>query len=39
MSKKPVVIILAVSSDIGVYLAKRYLQDGYRVIRNDFCVK
>lgn len=29
---KPVVVILSVSSDIGFYLAKKYLQDGYRVI-------
>lgn len=29
---KPVVIILSVSSDIGFYLAKRYTQDGYRVM-------
>ncbi len=29
---KPVVVILSVSSDIGFYLAKRYAQDGYRVM-------
>lgn len=26
------VVILSISSDIGLYLAKRYLQDGFRVI-------
>ncbi len=32
MTAKPIVIILSVSSDIGLYLAKRYLQDGFRVV-------
>jgi NAD(P)-dependent dehydrogenase (short-subunit alcohol dehydrogenase family) len=32
MKKKSVVIILSVSSDIGFFLAKKYLQDGYQVI-------
>ncbi|MFH2018969.1 MAG: SDR family oxidoreductase [bacterium] len=29
---KPIIVILSASSDIGLYLAKRYLQDGYLVI-------
>lgn len=29
---RPIVIILSISSDIGMVLAKRYLKDGFRVI-------
>jgi len=29
---KPTVIILSVSSDIGMYLAKRYLRNGYQIV-------
>lgn len=32
LKNKPTVVILSISSDIGLYLAKRYKQDGYRVI-------
>lgn len=30
--KKPVVVILSISSDIGLELAKKYLTDGYQVV-------